>query len=68
MIEVRPGYSDRVIRQTIKWTNGISEHNHIDNECCPDFSCCIPKLFKQNVEERIQYLREMLIKRNRNHE
>ena len=22
------------------WMFGYSYHNNIDNECCPDFSCC----------------------------
>ena len=26
--------------QLINWLNGISLHNPIVDECCPDFSCC----------------------------
>lgn len=22
------------------WTKGVSVHNEVDDECCPDFSCC----------------------------
>lgn len=30
--------------QIISWSAGIPSHNHIDNTCCPDFSCCRPNL------------------------
>lgn len=26
--------------QLIHWTAGNPKHNHVRNECCPDFSCC----------------------------
>jgi hypothetical protein len=34
------GYKIRCKHQLIKWVNGESIHNNIDDECCPDFSCC----------------------------
>ena len=37
-------YKSRVKCQTNYWLNGKSIHNHIDDECCPDFSCCKPHL------------------------
>jgi len=40
----KSGYKERSDKQLISWLNGKSIHNKIDNECCPDFSCCVPKL------------------------
>ena len=37
-------YQARVQEQLTAWVNGISVHNHVDGECCPDFSCCHPEL------------------------
>ena len=39
-----------------QWVSGKSQHNIIDNECCPDFSCCYPDLFEQDREKRIDRL------------
>lgn len=33
-------YKERTKSQLENWCNGISIHNDIDDECCPDFSCC----------------------------
>lgn len=30
--------------QLEEWVEGNSKHNHILGLCCPDYSCCIPKL------------------------
>ena len=46
------GYQDRVKQQVLLWAMGKSRHNHIDGECCPDFSCCYPDLFEENDAER----------------
>ena len=48
----KPGYEDRVIQHTLLWVNGIRKHNEIDNECLPDFSCCIPNLYTEDDEKR----------------
>ena len=37
----KEGYSKRSDEQLNKWVNGESIHNDIDEECCPDFSCCL---------------------------
>lgn len=42
-----------------KWVNGISEHNHEDHECVPDFSCCIPEL-QASKEVREDFLKVAL--------
>lgn len=33
-------YTERVDFQLKMWVGGKSLHNHVDDECCPDFSCC----------------------------
>jgi len=37
---IKPGYKKRLDKQTNDWLNGKSNHNNVDDECCPDFSCC----------------------------
>jgi hypothetical protein len=53
-------YQSRVIRQTLLWVNGRSEHNVQDNECCPDFSCCFPEMFEQDQARRVDYFTKLL--------
>ena len=48
----KEGYLDRVIQHSLLWVNGISKHNHIDDECLIDFSCCHPDLFEQDFSKR----------------
>lgn len=38
--------------QCLKWAMGTPNHNRIDDECCPDFSCCHPELFETDQAER----------------
>lgn len=33
-------YKERANHQLNEWVKGNSIHNDVDNECCPDFSCC----------------------------
>ncbi len=40
----KKGYKDRLNNQTLEWVKGNPIHNKIDDECCPDFSCCSPHL------------------------
>lgn len=52
------------------WVNGMPLHNHLDDECCPDFSCCKPSLIapeetrkrfqSANNEEQMGMLAEFL--------
>lgn len=37
------------------WVNGQSVHNPTTNECCPDFSCCVPGL-AEPMEKRREYV------------
>lgn len=38
--------------QMVKWAMGEPYHNRIDDECCPDFSCCRPDMFTKDEVER----------------
>ena len=51
----RRAYRSRARRQALQWAFGICEHNHVDDECCPDFSCCRPELFEKSSEKRWDY-------------
>ena len=57
-------YEDRTIRFSLLWLNGKPRHNHIDQECCIDFSCCHPDLFTTDRKER-EKIHANLIKRLR---
>ena len=46
------GYRDRTSLIVRWWAFGTSVHNSIDNECCPDFSSCIPDLYTESEIER----------------
>ena len=48
-------YRERVRSQTLSWAQGRPYHNKIDDECCPDFSCCRPDLFERDVDKRWEY-------------
>jgi len=39
-------YKQRVKSQTDEWVKGNPIHNTVDDECCPDFSCCKPELLQ----------------------
>lgn len=45
-------YQDRVKAQMVAWAGGNARHNMIDDECCPDFSCCVPDLFEKDEAKR----------------
>lgn len=36
----KDGYKERCLQQLQNWVEGKPIHNTIDDECCPDFSCC----------------------------
>jgi hypothetical protein len=48
-------YKERVKSQTLTWAMGRPYHNNIDDECCPDFSCCQPDLFEKDNDKRWKY-------------
>jgi hypothetical protein len=39
-------YKERINYQLSEWVKGNSIHNDVDDECCPDFSCCTPLLLQ----------------------
>lgn len=47
-------YQQRAIEQGRNWVNGESYHNRTDDECCPDFSCCMPTLFERDRAKRVE--------------
>lgn len=51
-------YKERVRAQSLSWAQGHPYHNTIDDECCLDFSCCIPELFWTDAEKRWRFYRE----------
>lgn len=55
-------YQDRVISQSILWLNCKPIHNHVDGECCIDFSCCEPDLFTKDLDERKKLYMNILLK------
>jgi len=54
---LRKAYHHRTLRQLIAWANGVSQHNAIDDECCPDMSCCHPVLAEPSREQRLKTMR-----------
>ena len=46
-------YQRRAIEQGRQWVAGESYHNRVDDECCPDFSCCCPELFERDRAKRV---------------
>ncbi len=44
-------HKERGNHQLDEWVKGNPIHNTIDEECCPDFSCCKPE-FLQPLEVR----------------
>jgi hypothetical protein len=49
---MKAGYQERVRVQTLRWAMGDPYHNSVDNECCPDFSCCHPDMFEKDTLKR----------------
>ena len=59
----KPEYLRRVRAQTLAWINGRPYHEPVTNECCPDFSCCVPELFTADEQQRQREGLEMLRRR-----
>lgn len=51
-------YHQRVYKQGVDWIAGISRHNDIDGECCPDFSCCVSDVFVTDRAKRVARFNE----------
>lgn len=48
-------YLVRAYEQGKSWVGGRSVHERVNNECCPDFSCCMPQLFVVDRLERMRH-------------
>lgn len=48
----RQQYRERCRVQALNWAMGKPVHNRIDDECCPDFSCCQPDMFEKDEARR----------------
>jgi len=53
--EPASAYQERARLQALEWAGGNPRHNMVDDECCPDFSCCVPEMFTEDGTERWQY-------------
>ena len=73
ILERKEGYLYRKYEQLVDWMNGKSKHNNVDDECCPDFTCCanilpddqIAKKMVWNffIEENLEKIREYKIRK-----
>ena len=45
-------YRERCRVQALNWAMGKPVHNRIDDECCADFSCCMPEMFEKDEAKR----------------
>jgi hypothetical protein len=52
-----PLYQARVRAQTVAWCQGRPYHEPINDECTPDFSCCVPDMFEKDESTRWDYYR-----------
>lgn len=47
-----PRYIERARAQMLAWAGGRSYHEPINDECCPDFSCCVSGMRATDAAER----------------
>ena len=45
----------RIQFQLDEWVKGNSIHNHVDDECCPDFSCCNKDVVTEQIIKDLFY-------------
>lgn len=45
-----PDYLRSLITQTESWIDGKPKHNPFSDECCPDFSCCVPDMMMPDAK------------------
>lgn len=50
-----PQYRERARCQCLAWAMGKVYHNRVDDECCPDFSCCVPDMFEADQAKRWEH-------------
>src|SRR5688572_28939536 len=54
---------ESVLIQTRMWVDGNPVHNTLKDECCPDFSCCVPELLMpegRRIEHAERIMRRLL--------
>lgn len=51
-------YEERALFQLELWRRGLAVHNDIDDECCPDFSCCRGPKFLASPALREMFVRD----------
>lgn len=56
----KPGYRERFRHQMLRWAMGSPRHNDVDDECCIDFSCCVPELFETDPKKRWDTYRNLV--------
>lgn len=54
----KEGYKERAQQQALAWAQGNPYHNTVDDECCPDFGCCVPSLFTKDENTRWETYRK----------
>lgn len=52
-------YQQRALEHAEAWVDGRVYHDHINDECCPDFSCCYPELYEQDRLKRVERLNHL---------
>lgn len=52
-------YQERMRVQCLSWAMGKPYHEPIHDECCPDFSCCMPDLFEKDDAKRWEHYHEV---------
>jgi hypothetical protein len=55
-------YRRRTQVQLLAWAQGRPYHNRIDDECCPDFSCCITGMYERDPAKRWEIYRQFLLR------
>lgn len=54
------GYKIRTSINEMLWMFGYSYHNNVDNECCPDFSCCIGGIKTKFLKRVKMFVKDMV--------
>ena len=56
-------YEFRAMTQLELWRRGMPVHNDIDDECCPDFSCCRGRQHMASEKLRDMFVRDPMSRR-----
>ena len=61
----RKKYLDARVQQAMIWLNGRPVHNTVTGECVLNFECCFPNLGPTPHEEKAEFLRTCIERRDR---